>query len=280
MYTNNSTQTQPYLELLFANRNKAYGAYELRKHYAKRFFLAISTTSFLALSTLLVGKYFQQWQDDIPVQPLVTEITLVSLPEPEKAKEKEKPIETVKPSNQKLFERQFVAPTIVRNSEFEEADTVPTMDDLAVAVIGRANTDGDTLRGTTLVAPGNGSGGGTGTTDGDGDEPTNNFTAVEQAASFPGGAAAWARYLERNLNNNIPIDNNAPEGTYKIVLSFWVDTTGAISEVAALNSPGFGIEAEAKRVIAKGPKWVPASQNGKKVAHRQQQSITFLVQEN
>ncbi|TAE13850.1 MAG: hypothetical protein EAZ47_08045 [Bacteroidetes bacterium] len=278
MYTNNSTQSQPYLELLFANRNKAYGAYELRKHYAKRFFLAISTTTFLALSTLLIGKYFQQWQDDVPVQPLVKDIVLESLPVPEQ--EQEKPAAPTKPSSQKLFERQFVTPTIVRNSEFDEADTVPTIDDLAVATIGGANTDGDTVLGNIVVTPGDGSGNGGGSTDGDGDEPANNFTAVEQGASFPGGAAAWARYLERNLNNNIPIDNNAPEGTYKIVLSFWVDTTGAISEVAALNSPGFGIEAEAKRVIAKGPKWLPALQNGKKVAHRQQQSITFLVQEN
>lgn len=277
MYTNRTNHHQPYLELLFANKNKAYGAYELRKNYAHRFFLAITLTTVFALSTLLIGKYYHKPVHTYPIPSLMTVVTIQSLPVPEEEKEKQP---TTKPKSQRLFERQLVAPTIVRNKDFDEKDTVPTIDDLNIATIGTKNTNGDTLQGNTFVTTGSNAGAGTGTGSGDDEQGSNNFTAAEQAASFPGGAASWARYLERNLNNNIPVDNNAPEGTYKIIVSFWVDTLGGISEVAALNSPGFGIEAEAKRVIAKGPKWVPALQNGKKVVHRQQQSITFLVQED
>ena len=77
----------------------------------------------------------------------------------------------------------------------------------------------------------------------------------------------------------MPISNGAPAGRYTVVVSFTVDKTGAISDVVAENDPGYGTKAEAVRVIAKGPNWKPAVQNGSKVIYRHRQSITFLVAE-
>jgi protein TonB len=58
-----------------------------------------------------------------------------------------------------------------------------------------------------------------------------------------------------------------------------VDKSGNISEVQALNDPGYGTSQEAVRVIKKGPPWTPAVQNGRNVIYRQKQSITFQVSE-
>jgi protein TonB len=64
-----------------------------------------------------------------------------------------------------------------------------------------------------------------------------------------------------------------------VIVSFVVDKTGMISDVQAENDPGFGTKAEAIRAIRKGPNWIPAEQNGRKVIYRQKQSISFRVSE-
>jgi protein TonB len=52
--------------------------------------------------------------------------------------------------------------------------------------------------------------------------------------------AAWQKFLERNLNASVPVDNGAPPGKYPVVLSFIVDKTGAFSDIKAENDPGYG----------------------------------------
>jgi beta-lactamase regulating signal transducer with metallopeptidase domain len=105
------------------------------------------------------------------------------------------------------------------------------------------------------------------------------FTVAQEPASFPGGLHAWTKYLERNLNRNIPVNNGAGPGKYTVELSFIVDKEGGISNVKAEKDPGFGTAEEAIRMIKKGPNWVPAMQNGKKVAYIHNQSITFQISE-
>jgi protein TonB len=106
------------------------------------------------------------------------------------------------------------------------------------------------------------------------------FTVVQIPAEFPGGLPAWQKYLERNLNRDLPVENGAPPGKYTVVVSFIVSKTGDISDVQAENDPGYGTKAEAIRVIQKGPKWKPAVQNGRQVIYRHKQAITFVVSED
>jgi periplasmic protein TonB len=104
------------------------------------------------------------------------------------------------------------------------------------------------------------------------------FTKVENEAAFPGGDAAWRRFLEKNLNASTPIDNGAPEGTYQVIVKFIVSKDGSISDVQAESKHGYGMEEEAVKVIRKGPKWTPALQNGRNVNAYRRQPITFVVQ--
>jgi periplasmic protein TonB len=63
------------------------------------------------------------------------------------------------------------------------------------------------------------------------------------------------------------------------VVRFIVDKKGNISNVSAETNLGYGMEKEVIRVIKKGPKWIPAIQNGKVVKAYRRQPITFLVSE-
>ena len=103
------------------------------------------------------------------------------------------------------------------------------------------------------------------------------FYTAQKTAQFPGGGEGWIRYLEKNLNRDVPVINGAPVGQYKVILSFVVTSDGDIKDVKAVADPGYGTAAEAIRIIEKGPKWVPAEQNGKKVNYFITQSIAFAV---
>jgi len=98
-------------------------------------------------------------------------------------------------------------------------------------------------------------------------------------ASFPGGHDAWQKFLEQNLNSNIPVDKGSPPGTYKVIVSFLVDANGKVSNVKAINNPGYGTAEEAVRVIANGPDWVAAKNNNSPVSSMVKQDITFQVSE-
>ena len=96
-------------------------------------------------------------------------------------------------------------------------------------------------------------------------------------AKFPGGQNAWIKYLQRNLRVDAPAENHAPNGNYTVVVSFLVDANGNISQVKALNDPGYGTAEEAVRVIRSGPAWTAAVLEGKNIAFKQKQSITFQI---
>ena len=102
------------------------------------------------------------------------------------------------------------------------------------------------------------------------------FTVTQVPAEFPGGLAAWQKYLERNLNVDVPVKSGAPPGKYTVFISFIVHSDGTISNITA-NDPGFGTKEEAMRVIEKGPNWKPAIQNGKNVNYLHKQGITFVI---
>jgi N-acetylmuramoyl-L-alanine amidase len=103
------------------------------------------------------------------------------------------------------------------------------------------------------------------------------FEKVEVEAMFPGGDGGFAKYLERNLNRKVGIENKAPEGDYSVVIQFIVNKDGSIHGVKPLTKHGYGMETEAARIIRKGPNWTAATQNGRKVASYRKQRFEFVV---
>jgi len=103
------------------------------------------------------------------------------------------------------------------------------------------------------------------------------FYTAQKSPQFPGGSSGWVSYLSKNLNRDLPVSKGAPSGQYRVILSFVVTSTGEVRNVEALNDPGYGTAAEAVRIIEKGPKWIPAEQNGNKVNYFVTQTIVFAI---
>jgi len=104
------------------------------------------------------------------------------------------------------------------------------------------------------------------------------FTSTETAPSFPGGDSAWARYLQKNLNANLPHNEGWKAGTYKITVSFIVRMDGTIADIKTSDYPGSLTSEHCIDLIRKGPKWKPAIQSGHAVNAYRKQPITFVVE--
>ena len=103
------------------------------------------------------------------------------------------------------------------------------------------------------------------------------YEKVEIEASYAGGDEAWRKFLELNLNAGIPAYKGAPAGAYTVVIQFVVDKEGKVSDIKALTSHGYGMEAEVIRVLRKAPRWNPAIQEGRPVKAYRKQPVTFMV---
>src|ERR1044072_2895041 len=94
------------------------------------------------------------------------------------------------------------------------------------------------------------------------------FPSVQVEAQFPGGRDAWVTFLEQHVHPKVAAKHKAPPGKYTVTMSFLVDTTGKVTEVQALNNPGYGTAEDAVKAFKHTPKWIPATINGKPVIYR------------
>lgn len=99
---------------------------------------------------------------------------------------------------------------------------------------------------------------------------------VEKEPIFQNGPADWQKYLCDNLNYAV-IEKECPPGRYTVSIVFIITRDGMVDEIKATTNHGFGLEAEAIRVICLSPKWTPATRNGRNVIFRHLQSVTFEI---
>jgi periplasmic protein TonB len=270
----NKILTADFLDILFEGRNKDYGAYDLRKTYNRRIGIAIGIMILVCVLAFLMSVLANRKSKDDNGPVVIQDVSLQNVQE-EKKPEPPPPPPPPKIEPPKIEIKQFTPPKIVKDEEVKEPP--PKQEELEKTTIGTINQEGVQ---TDVVAPPVESKG-TGVVEAPKvtEDYDKEFKTVQIQAKFPGGPDAWSKYLQRNLKSDTPTENGAPTGSYTVVVSFLVDKDGNISEVKAENDPGYGTAAEATRVIGRGPKWIPAVQNGRNVIYRQKQAITFRVEE-
>ncbi len=264
------------LDIIFEGRNKSYGAYDLRKTYNKRITYALIGTVAVCL-LLILGTVVANSSKKKAVEVIAQDVNLENMKQEEKKPEPPPPPPPPKQEPPKVEITKFTPPKIVKDEEVKEKDEIKEVEKLEDTKIGTVNQEGTKDEG--IVAPPVESGTGKVEAPKQEEDYDKVFTVVQIPAEFPGGLPAWTKYLERNLNRDLPVNNGAPPGKYTVVVSFIVDKNGGISEVQAENDPGYGTKEEAVRVIKKGPAWKAAVQNGRNVIYRHKQSITFQVSE-
>jgi protein TonB len=262
-------------DIVFQDRNQAYGAYLLRNAYNHHLKIAIGVMLGLCLSAFVF--YFNGLSSgglkDVSIFKPGPDVELINPPIPAIPLPPPPP---PPPAVQQVFRTEvFTQPIIVIDKNVSDEDLPPEQDVLEGAKIGLEKSAGDDIN--NVVAPpvekrSVGNVVALRTTEIDYNSV---FTKVENPAEFPGGASEWSRYLQKHLRYP---DQAIENGTQAVIrVQFIVDKDGNISEVQALNDPGDGLAEEAVRIIKRGPKWKPAEQNGQKVIFRSIQAVTFRL---
>ncbi len=263
------------LDILFDGRNKDYGAYDLRKTYNSRITKALMGTVIICLSVYLISILATRFKKEKKNEIIVQDVSLADLKKQEKKPEPLPPPPPPKQEPPKVEITKFTPPKIVKDEEVKEPP--PEQVKMEETKIGTINQEGAKDEGL-VASPVESKGTGVVEAPRQEEDYDKVFTSVQIEAEFPGGPSAWKRYLERNLNQNVPSENGAPPGKYTVILNFQVDKNGNISDIQADSGP-YGTKEEAIKVIKKGPSWKPAVQNGHNVAYRAKQAITFVVAE-
>ncbi len=265
------------LDIIFDGKNKAYGAYDLRKTYNKTLVKALLFTSAILLLAFLgsvMANMLNKGKKTDQIEVLETQMAEIKKDEPPPPPPPPPP--PTPPPPPEVNQVKFTPPKIVKDEEVKPDEKIEEIkEDQVISTKTVESENKEQIvqapvedKGTQVVEVPKVS-----------DDENKIFTKVEVEASFPGGESAWRRYLQNNLNPNTPVDNGAPEGTYQVVVRFIVGRDGSISDVQAETSHGYGMEQEAMKIIKKGPKWTPAIQNGRNVNAYRRQPITFVVQE-
>ncbi len=265
------------LDIIFDGKNKQYGAYELRKTYNSRIIKAmIFTASILLLiflGSVFAGMKNSDADDDINV--IDTKMAEIKKEEPIPIAPPPPPPPPPKPPPPpEINQVKFVPPKIVKDELVKPEEKIEEIKEDAVISQKTVISDNKVQivqapvvdKGTNVVAVPVVE-----------DDENKVFTKVEQEAEFPGGIAGWRRYLQNNLDGNVAAENDAPPGTYTVIVKFIVSKDGSISDVVAETNNGYGMEKEAMRAINKGPKWKPALQNGRNVNAYRRQPIVFQI---
>jgi len=248
------------LDIIFDGRNKEYGAYELRKGYRKR--LIISMVSMVGLFLLLLIGYLLASNfssDDNKNAIVVQEVQLEEVRQQEREEPPPPPPPPKPPDPPKIEMAKFTPPKIVKDEEVKEDEKPPEVEKLEEVKIGLTNQEG--LKDEGIVAPPVDEGKGiVEAPKRDETDYDQTFTKVEIESSYPGGAAAWQRYLIKTLRYPQEAQDNEIQGA--VVVQFIVDKTGTVSDVEAVSGPQ-ELRDEAVRVIKRSGKWTPAVQNGR-----------------
>jgi protein TonB len=263
------------LDIIFEGRNKEYGAYDLRKTYNKRLVRAILGTA-IVIVLLFIGYFVSNLNSGASKKALVVEdVQLEDVKEEKKNEPPPPPPPKVEPP--KVEMAKFTPPKIVPDKEVKPEEKPPEQEKLEDTKIGTVNQEG--IKDEGIAAPPV-SDAGKGVVEApkkDDEDYDKTFTKVEIESDFPGGAAAWLRYLNKNLRYPDDAVNNEIQGT--VVVQFIVDKEGNVSDVQAISGPdNGGLREEAVRVIKRSGKWTPAIQNGRQVKSYKKQPIVFKLE--
>lgn len=269
-----------WLALVFRNRNQSYGAFVLRQESSNIMMKAIMIVVPLFVM-LFVGPliYSQMRESEATVKEFETPVKIEDAPIHEM--KKEQPKEEPKPEPEKAAAppQEVQAQTTAFSNKIEIVDEPavepPTSIELKQTAI--ASTTQEGASGIANAQPIGDKEGGTGTST-EGALVGNEIyetAGVEVYPEFPGGMAAWSKFIERNLRYPYSAQDNQIQG--KVYLSFVIEKDGSVTEVKVIRGIGYGCDDEAVRVIKKSPKWKPGKQNQQNVRVRYQMPINYML---
>ena len=245
------------LDIIFENRNKAYGAYALRKFYGQQIIKSMAVVLLLiAVFAYMVMNMNQP--ELLPVRASIPEhrSTLI-FDEPPVVKPRDKP-QLAKPdqrmSNKFVFVDSLLLDTAVvkddplHNAGSDEDIAEPVFAGVSGGEIGPSSGTPHTAHGTPFVSL---------------IEVARPVEKADIDPTYPGGLKALTKFLERNLQNPEDIDQGE---SISVKVKFVVGYDGGLKAFEVKEDGGKAFNEEVIRVLKKMPRWIPGKTNGQNVS--------------
>lgn len=240
-------------EIVFAHRNKEYGAYEIRKRYKKN----VTKSLIIAFIVLIItaGTPFIMALQNQGRNNIVDETVQANLMDV-KAPEDEPPPPPPPPPPAEMEQQvKFTAPVVV-DSVDEKVEMATTEEQVATTV----NEEVTEVVETNEVIQ---------------EEEVVNFYVIEEKPEFPGGMDAINKWITENVKYPDVAKENGISG--KVFVQFVIDKEGKVTDVQILRGVDPYLDKEALRVISSMPAWTPGKQRGKPTKVAFQLPINFKL---
>ena len=264
-------------ELVFENRNKAYGAYDMRKSYkgilTKAFLIGVL---FFSGITLLLLMYFKTIKTETKEdKETIVDLKVLEIPGEEDAPKDDEPLEQkqeqalqslddVAPITEQIATVAHVVPEPVENPPVEQpAASKSQMQNSNISTETQAGASATNNAPPPVqgVAGGTGSQAklpGTNVVDGPVDPPNKIHTSVDVEADYGNGGLNGFR---AKVHENFDTEAVEGEGILTTTVKFVVETNGTVSQVKATGSNA-DFNREAERVVRSIKGWKPAKKGG------------------
>ena len=243
-------------EIIFENRNRSYGAYDIRRRYRSAASLSLlGGITLFSIPFILIFIF----NHEVVTAKSDPGITVIVRPDNLVLPENITPPEPVKPL-EGTSQHKYVAPKVVDDTS---GITRIMINDYAVELIKDENVteNTDTL---TYAPP---------VTDfKEEDEP---LIFVEEPPMFPGGNQGLLKYIaEHTTYPPDALENNIHGRVY---VKFVVAADGSVKRAEIIKGLHPSLDEEALRVISSLPPWKPGRQNGQAVSVWFQVPVTFQI---
>lgn len=243
-------------EIVFSNRNRAYGAFMLRKKQKSYLIIAFTIAFLMITSSVITPLIFNHHKGNAPKLdgsgPVIMDMDSTLRIEPPKPPDIE-----LAPANR------LNIPEVVADADTTQPD-LGTMGDFIA-------DNGPTTPPPDIITPG------------DVEETVievvqRPFIKVEVDAKFEGGdLSSFNRWVSENIKYpQIAIENSI---TGKVYIQFVVNAKGKVDNVKVLRGVDPSLDEEAVRVIKSSPKWSAPIQGGEKVSQLFTLPVAFKLQE-
>lgn len=272
-------------DIIFAEKNKEFGAYQIRKKSDKRHNMAMlyMLMGLVVVFCLILGlnKYsaYRAEKAALELQEQREKMMSAQIAQEEEVEEQEEPEEQKFEQPEVTVPEEVLATVQVTQIAIVDADQVKNEvmdmdtqkeDNTARGVVTQEGSDdADKFKAVqeqvVVKEP----------------EPEVKkeeeiFVAVEQQAEFPGGQGALMKWLSQNVRYPETAQQNDVQG--RVIVKFVVEKDGSIGTATILKGVDKDLDREALRVVKKMPKWQPGKNNGVAVRSYFNLPVVFKLQ--
>ena len=247
-------------DIVFENRNKEYGAYQLRKKY-NRVVLISTLIGCLAIALAVIIPYINASRNASRKMRDAKEV-IAEMSNDLQDNAAPPPPPPPPPAAEQQTVVKYVAPVVVDSIKVEDQSKLMISDEQVATTVNKEAVEVvEQAKQEEVVEE---------------KQEEEVFVVVEEMPEFPGGVLALRQYLASAVKYPVIAQENGIQG--KVYVNFVVEKDGSVTKAKIARGVDPSLDAEALRVVSTLPKWKPGKQRGAPVRVSYTVPISFKLE--